>query len=268
MRVTVIYDNHAGYRKGPLGAHGFSVFVEVDGTGVLVDTGADGEVLLGNMEKLGVSPGEIDYVFLTHGHYDHTGGLKALLEARRNPVEVIAHPEIFRHRIAIKPFRRNIGMPFTREELEDAGARFVLKREPFEFAPGIWSSGEIPRRTWDRAVGYIEENGNLVRDTVPDDVALIIDSGEESVVITGCGHSGVLNIVQHARNLLDRPVGVLMGGLHLLGVGRELLDDIVNNPPAGKIYAGHCTGVDSYAYLKSRLGDGMGLLHVGRSFEI
>jgi len=268
MKVTVIYENHAGFRKGLLGAHGFSALVEHRGTRVLVDSGTDGNVLLNNMDELGIKPDLIDYLFITHGHYDHTGGLKALLESREEPLKVIAHPGIFAKRIALKPRRRNIGIPFSREELEGLGAEFIMKTEPFEFAAGFWSSGEILRRTWDRAVGYVEKEGKLEKDHVPDDIALIVDLGQSIAVITGCGHSGVLNIAWHAEDISGKQVRALIGGLHLLGAKKELLDEVVERIDAERLYAGHCTGIDSYAYLKARLGDRVEPLHVGKTIEL
>lgn len=177
------------------------------------------------------------------------------LKARGKRIRVIAHPGIFRRRIALKPHRRKIGIPFTREELEELGAEFILSEKPFEFAPGFMSSGEIERRTWDRAVGYLEENGELLRDPVIDDIALIVDLGDSIAVIIGCGHSGILNIARHAEDVLGKPVKALIGGLHLSGASKELLNDVVEKIDAEKLYAGHCTGIDSYAYLKKRLGD-------------
>ncbi|MCD6373510.1 MAG: MBL fold metallo-hydrolase [Thermococcus sp.] len=268
MKLTVVYENHAGFTKGLIGGHGFSALVEHEGTRVLIDAGTDGKVLLNNMDALGIEPGSIDYLFITHGHYDHTGGLKALLEARSEPLKIIAHPAIFRRRIALKPRRREIGIPFAREELEELGAEFVLRKEPFEFAPGLWSSGEIPRRTWDRVVGYVEEGGRLIRDLVPDDMALIIDLGDSAAVITGCGHSGVLNIVWHAEDVLGKPVRELIGGFHLGGAKKEFLNDIVERIDAERLYAGHCTGLNEYAFLKARLGGRIEPLHVGKIIEL
>ncbi|AFL94500.1 hypothetical protein containing metallo-hydrolase/oxidoreductase domain [Thermococcus cleftensis] len=268
MRLTVLYENHSGFRKGLLGSHGFSVLVEHDAVKVLVDTGTEGRVLLNNMEKLGIAPDEMDYVFITHGHYDHTGGLKEFLRARGRRIGVIGHPEMFRRRIALKPHPRQIGIPFTREELEELGAEFVLKSEPFEFAPGLWSSGEIPRLEWDRAVGYVERGGELRKDRVPDDIALIIDLGESVAVVTGCGHSGILNITRHASTITGKPIKALVGGFHLIGADRKLLDDVVENLDVEKLYAGHCTGIDSYAYLKAKLGGKIEPLHVGKTIEL
>ena len=268
MKLTIVYENHAGFKKGLLGAHGFSALVEHNGRRVLVDTGTDGSVLLHNMEELGIEPSSIDFLFVTHGHYDHTGGMKALLEARTKPLKVIGHPEIFRKRIALKPRKRDIGIPFSREELEELGAEFVLRKEPFEFAPGFWSSGEILRRAWDRAVGYVEKDGRLTKDPVPDDIALIVDLGNEVAVITGCGHSGVLNIAWHAEDVSGKPVKALIGGLHLIGAKKEVLDEVAERIDAEKLYAGHCTGIDSYAYLKAILGGRIEPLHVGKVIEL
>ena len=268
MKLTVIYENHAGFRKGLLGAHGFSALVEHGGTRVLVDTGTDGSVLLHNMGELGIDVDGIDFLFITHGHYDHTGGMKAFLEARTKPLRVIGHPEIFRNRIALKPQRRDIGIPFSREELEELEAEFVLRKESFEVAPGFWSSGEILRRTWDRAVGYVERNGKLERDSVPDDMALIIDLGDGAAVVTGCGHSGILNIAWHAEDVSGKPVRALIGGLHLNGAKRGILDEVAARIEAERLYAGHCTGIKSYAYLKAMLGDRIEPLHVGKTIEL
>ena len=259
MKVTILYENHAGFRKGLLGGHGFSALVEHK-LRVLVDTGTDGDVLINNMKVLGIEPDSIDYLFITHGHYDHTGGMKAILQARSKPLRVIAHPGIFQRRIALKP-RREIGIPFTREELEELGAEFVLSEKPFEFAKGFMSSGEIERTTWDRAVGYLPDG---IRDPVKDDMALVVDLGSEVAVITGCGHSGVINIVRHAEKVSKKPVKALIGGLHLMGAKEELLEDVIGNVKT-KLYAGHCTGLEAFAYLRCRLGAEP--LHVGKVIE-
>ncbi|WP_461866431.1 MBL fold metallo-hydrolase [Thermococcus sp.] len=267
VTITIVVENHSGFKKGLYGAHGFSALVEHKAK-VLVDTGVDGEVLLKNMTELGISPEDIDYLFLTHSHYDHTGGLKSLLEARRGRLKIIAHPAVFSKRVALKPHLRDIGIPFSREELESLGADFILSNDPFQFAEGIWSSGEIERSTWDRAVGYLLKDGKLIRDPVKDDMALIIDGKDGITVITGCGHSGILNIARHAQKLMSKPVKALIGGFHLASAKEDILEDVVQNLKAEKLYAGHCTGVESFSYLRCKLGKKVEPLHVGKIIEL
>ncbi|MBP1912952.1 MBL fold metallo-hydrolase [Thermococcus stetteri] len=251
--ITILFENHAGWKKGLIGYHGFSALVEHNEYRVLVDTGTDGRVLLNNMRELGVEPDSIDALFLTHGHYDHTGGMVELLKARSEPLDVYAHPGIFARRVALKPRRREIGIPFIREELEALGAVFHLSEKPFEFLPGFISSGEIERKTWDMAVGYLVEGVKEIKDPVKDDIALILDLGRKVAVITGCGHSGILNIARHAVGLTGKPITALIGGFHLRGAPEHLLDDAVKGLKelgVERLYAGHCTGIDEYAYLK------------------
>lgn len=257
MKVTILFENHAGWRKGLIGYHGFSALVEHDGYRVLVDTGTDGKVLLNNMRELGIDPDSIDALFITHGHYDHTGGIAELLKARSEPLDVYAHPGIFARRIALKPKRREIGIPFTREELESLGAVFHLSEQPFEFLPGFISSGEVERKTWDRAVGYLVASGKEVKDPVKDDIPLILDLEDGIAVITGCGHSGILNIARHAMEVTRKPIKALIGGFHLRGAPEHLLDDAARGLKklgVKRLYPGHCTGIDEYAYLKVHFG--------------
>ncbi|WP_048148000.1 MBL fold metallo-hydrolase [Palaeococcus ferrophilus] len=270
MKLTIIFENHAGWKKGLLGYHGFSALVEHDGYRVLVDTGTEGKVLLHNMHELGVEPDSIDALFLTHGHYDHTGGLKAFLEERGEGVGVYAHPGIFERRVALKPRVREIGIPLTRAELEKLGARFYLNDGPKELLPGFISSGEIPRVYWDRAVGYLVREGPYLRDPVRDDMALIVEVKGGIAVITGCGHSGILNIAEHAARLTGKPIKALIGGFHLRGAKTELLRQTVGGLKAlgvEGLYAGHCTGTDEYAYLRAHL-ENVEPLHVGKVVKL
>ncbi|MBO8175314.1 MAG: MBL fold metallo-hydrolase [Thermococcus sp.] len=272
MRITILFENHSGFKKGFFGGHGFSALVEHKGYKILVDTGVDGEILLKNMNALGIKPADIDYLFLTHGHYDHTEGLKALLEARGGKkLTIIAHPEIFVKRVALKPHLRDISLPFKREQLEELGAEFILTRDPIQIIEGIYSSGEIERVTWDRAVGYKIENGKLVKDEVKDDMALILDLGDSIAVITGCGHSGVINIAMHAQKLMNKPIKVLIGGFHLIGAKPEILKETVeklNELKVEKLYAGHCTGFEAMSSFMIEFGKAFEPLYVGKAIEL
>ncbi|WP_148233448.1 MBL fold metallo-hydrolase [Pyrococcus sp. NA2] len=268
MKITIVFENHSGYRKGLIGYHGFSALVESNGYKILVDAGTEGKVLLNNMEELGIDVDDIDALFITHGHYDHTGGLKELLKGRSEPLEIYGHPDIFRKRIALKPKRRDIGIPFTKDELEALGAKFNLTPDPVEIVPGFLSSGEIRRETWDRAVGYFPDGS---KDPVKDDMALIVEEGENVAVITGCGHSGIINIATHATRLTEKTITALIGGFHLRGIRKEMLEEVVNklkDLEVKKLYAGHCTGIEEFAYLWSNLKNNVEGIYVGKEIKI
>lgn len=271
MEIKILFENHSGFKRGFLGGHGFSALIEHKNYRILVDAGADGVTLLKNMEALDVSPDRIDYLFLTHGHYDHTGGIKALLERRSKSLPIIAHPDIFAKRVALKPHLRNIDIPFPKKVLEALGAEFILVKEPFQIIGDIWSSGEIERKTWSRGVGYRVENGKLIKDDVRDDMALILDLGNVMGVITGCGHSGILNIIMHAQSLLNKPVKALIGGFHLIGSKEKLVKDATRGLKelgVQKIYAGHCTGFEAIASFMYTFGKNVEPLYVGKVMEL
>ena len=180
-----------------------------------------------------------------------------------------AHPGIFKRRIALKPGLREIGIPFGRDELEELGARFHLNRSPIEFLSGFVSSGEIERITWDRPVGYLIKRDKIIPDPVLDDMALIVDLEDGIAVITGCGHSGIINIAKHSIRLMGKPIKALIGGFHLRGADERILIETaeeLGKIGVEKLYTGHCTGIEEFAYLKTKLGNVEGL-HVGKVVE-
>ncbi|NJE25101.1 MBL fold metallo-hydrolase [Thermococcus sp. MV5] len=271
MRSIVLFENHAGFKKGLLGYHGFSLFIDYDGRRILVDVGTEGKILLHNMKALEIDPEKIDAVVLTHGHYDHTGGLREFLRVRRSTIDIYAHPEIFLQRIALKPKLRDIGIPYLQEELETLGANFILDKKPLKIFDGVWTSGEIKRVTWDRRVGYIVKDNGLIKDPVRDDIALVVEDGESVIVITGCGHSGILNIVMHAQNLLNKPIKALIGGFHLMGSDEKLRRDAIRGLKdlgVQKLYAGHCTGFEAMASFMYTVGKNFEPLYVGKVIEL
>jgi 7,8-dihydropterin-6-yl-methyl-4-(beta-D-ribofuranosyl)aminobenzene 5'-phosphate synthase len=152
--LTILTNNYAK-GAGLRGEHGFAVHLRREGTDetgttprrVLFDTGQTGEVLAHNAAAVGIDLKEIDALVLSHGHYDHTGGLDAIIQARAgpNPLPVYAHPAAFDVKLRLQPRRRDIGSPFSRAHLERAGLALQLSEAPLHIAEDLWATGEVPR---------------------------------------------------------------------------------------------------------------------------
>ena len=277
--VTCVVVDDAGYDTTFLGQFGLSMFLEVASGDVnrrfLIDTGLSHEALLHNMGILGIDPRSIDYIFLTHCHYDHTGGLGGLLDETREGVFVVAHPEIFRSCYTVKPSMRYIGMPegCGRKAIESKGGHLVLASAPIEIMPGVVSTGEVERVT-----GYeppedvfIIKEGELVRDPELDDMSLVVNVKDRGlVVLAGCSHSGIVNIMKQARRItgIDK-IAAVIGGFHLRIAGEEQLSKTVEElSKAGMVCAGHCTGFGALKAISEEMGDSFKLLQCGTRLEI
>ncbi len=266
-RIVFLADDYAGYEsRGLLGQHGLSVFIEViDKDGkvhrVLFDTGQYADGIIHNANLLGVDLHSIDAIVLSHNHYDHTGGLLGILKNIGKRVPVVAHPDVFKPSIYIArtSVRLNIGVPFRRVELEEAGADFVLVKTPLEVAPGVFFLGEIERKHPDLAPvlreNYTIVNGVLTRHELRDDTGIVVvvnDVG--AIVIGGCSHSGIINIVKTAEKITGEKPYAVMGGFHLLGFTEEEINNIIKlfrEEGVEEVHAGHCTGLRAeYLFLK------------------
>ncbi len=251
MKVAILVDNYltqlSSIRLRLLGEWGFAAYVY--DYKILYDTGLTGTVLLNNMRALGISPDEPDYLVLSHRHIDHTGGVKALLSARSRPLTVIAHENLFAKAYAKDEGGEvEIGVDFTPEYLRSKGAELILIKEPYKVAEGVWASGEIPRRWGPSHTG-------AVSDLVPDDMALYIKRPEGLVAITGCGHSGVENIVEYGLQVTgaDRLYAII-GGLHFMGLSEERVKEAalyLKGKSPRLVVGAHCTGVSGMAALQS-----------------
>ncbi|OLN33081.1 MBL fold metallo-hydrolase [Desulfosporosinus metallidurans] len=220
LKVTILVENTVGVPLGLLSEWGLSMLLDFGDERILFDTGEQGN-LMSNAQILGHDLRQVDRLILSHGHYDHTGGLLKFLQYRGR-IPVYAHPDLF-----IGHYGRGFngqgdkynGVPFCSEQLESAGAEFHWHRDPVELSPGLWLSGEIPRESAfeqvdDRLVEIKE--GKVVPDTIPDDFSLFYVTDQGLVILLGCAHSGLVNIVEHAKRVTgeDR-VRAIIGGTHL-----------------------------------------------------
>ena len=269
--VTVLVDDMCS-RRGLRGEHGLALLVEREGRRVLYDVGQSG-LFLENARSRGLDLATVDAVVLSHGHYDHLGGLEAFLAFRGGEVDVYCHHDAFRPRLQRLGGRTvgQVGSPVSRERLEELGARFhFVGKDAVEVVPGITVSGEVPRDAGpENLIGEIfvrreEEEKNAeqgIDDYVVDpllcDLFLLVSTDEGVAVLTGCAHAGLENILAEAERLAggSRIVG-LMGGFHLFrATAEELLDLVSHLETLGlrRLVPLHCSGFLARTELRRHL---------------
>jgi len=269
IQITTLSENTANY--GFLAEWGLSILVKVDGMNILMDTGLS-STAAHNAQLLGIDLSTIDKIVLSHGHADHTGGLRDVLRLKRE-VEVIAHPDIW----ASKYTRRDkqarehyIGIPFSREELESFGARFKLTKESVRISEHTITTGEIPMVSGYEQVEdnlFVREDGHFRQDLLADDLALVIDAEFGLVVILGCAHHGIINTLRHAQKLTGKnSIYAAIGGTHLIRASEERLEKTVDDLKyigIKKLGTSHCTGFPAESRLFQEFGEAFFLNNSG-----
>lgn len=273
INITTLAENTAN--TGLMAEWGLSILIEVDDKRILLDTGASFSAIY-NAQILGVDFNTVDLIVLSHGHYDHTGGLKDIL-TRRGPVDVVAHPDIWGKKYSFGELdnKRYIGIPFHREHLENLGARFNLSRDPVWITENIVTSGEVPFTTdyeeTDQSLYVMEEN-NAVRDTFPDDLSLAIKTDKGLAVFLGCAHRGMINIIRHFRTITgEERIYSIVGGTHLISASPERLDRTVKElkkTGIQKLGVSHCTGFEASARLSAEFRDIFFLNSAGTRYKL
>jgi 7,8-dihydropterin-6-yl-methyl-4-(beta-D-ribofuranosyl)aminobenzene 5'-phosphate synthase len=273
LRITILCENTAS-PAGLIGEHGFSALIERGKEKVLFDTG-QGLGLMHNAELLGVDLTGIKEVVLSHGHYDHTGGLKDLL-FETGGARITAHPHIFQAKYA----RRNgelryIGIPFSPTAIEGWGGDFRLSKVAVEVAPGITTTGVVPRtipfEERDKDLLVKTDNG-FKEDELLDDLSVIIDTPKGTVVLLGCAHAGLINILSHVRARMgNSSFSWIIGGTHLGFYGPERLEEVIGELrsfPIDNIGVSHCTGLYAGARLAQEMGGRLHFCNVGAVIEV
>jgi 7,8-dihydropterin-6-yl-methyl-4-(beta-D-ribofuranosyl)aminobenzene 5'-phosphate synthase len=261
IKITTLSENTA--ELGFLAEWGLSMFIEADGLNVLFDTGA-GTAAVHNAQLFGIDLATVDKIVLSHGHRDHTGGLREVLMRMKKNVEIIAHPDIWAAKYSRRGKNREqfSGLPFRRELLENLGARFNMTREPVHLIDRFLTTGEIPMLSDYEEIDsglFDKETGEMLPDELADDLALVIDTEYGLVVILGCAHRGVVNTLKHAQKLTGKElIYAAIGGTHLLNAPRERWKKTVADlRKMGVQYLGvsHCTGFEASAYLAQEFGE-------------
>jgi 7,8-dihydropterin-6-yl-methyl-4-(beta-D-ribofuranosyl)aminobenzene 5'-phosphate synthase len=289
VKIYTLLDNHAEFNSSVIAQHGFlaqhglSILLKITSKNVerniLLDTGSTADTILYNMNILGLQPGCIDMIFLSHCHYDHTGGLTGLLKAIDKEVPVIAHPAIFRENYDFRPsLKVYAGMTEEngRQAITDNKGRLVLIDEPFNLMDGVISTGEVERTVDYEEPGvevYNVQDGKIVRDVIMDDMSIVINIKNKGLLVaTGCSHAGIVNILKQAMKItgIHKIYGVV-GGFHLMGATSERINQTIAVLQAMDIklvLGGHCTGFKALSKMADELGEKFICLNSGLTYEL
>ena len=314
VAITVLVDNRADlivkstdtvkrFTEEPLLAeHGFSALVDLKAAGVRIlwDAGITRIVLLENMRRMELDTASIDKIALSHGHGDHTASVAEVLNSipsypeprewepgashedilawvKRREIPIVAHPAAFRERWGFKDDGGKYGpiQPPPGDEWSALGGRIVLSDSPHQLEMGCWTTGGIPRLSFE-SVGipkkvYYREGENFLRDEVEDDQAVVINIKDKGLVIlSGCAHSGIVNTVNYARQLsgVDQ-VYAILGGFHLARATDEDIQRTVDALSALQptvIVPSHCTGFRATAQFAEQIPEAFVLGLVGTTY--
>lgn len=279
VQITVLIEDSKISTKPKLkNKHGLSFYIQAEigdeKVTVLMDAGPSSDALLHNVDVLDVNLEDVDVVVLSHGHYDHTGGLIDALKQMKKRVPVIGHPTVFDPKLKLMPHLRLIGAPFRSSDVESAGGVPILATGPVKVADGITTTGEVPRTTGFECVRgfWTVRNRSFVDDVMVDDQSLIIDIEEKGLaIVSGCAHSGIINSVQYAQKITGNSrVYAVLGGFHLWNADDTTIQATVDElEKLDLAFVGpcHCTGKKAIKKAAEVFGNRFHLLQMGDSIK-
>ncbi len=271
MRFVTLVENSC---KDGLGcAHGLSIYAETQKHKILFDAGPDGDLLISNAQKLGVDLKEVDIAVLSHGHYDHAGGLRAFLETNSIAKVYIHTLAATRGHYATENVGwRKIGMdPSIVRDYEN---RVILTGDHFRIDEELCLFSDIKSADFisDSNSSLFEEvDGKYIPDPFHHEQNLLIREGEHLHLMAGCAHRGIINILRRGEEIGNKVPDSVIAGFHLTnpGLKKDLPEPFVRRVGVELkkypciYYTGHCTGLNPYAVLKDELGDKLNYLKGG-----
>ena len=247
------------------GEWGFAALVTVDGRRILFDTGANDDTVLRNLKALKLDLADVETVILSHNHWDHVTGLLPLRRQymAASPTalsRVYGGLGIFWPRISAAG-QVDDTMLRIRSAYAATGGAVTEVAKPIELFPGVWLTGPVPRvhpeRNWS-VTGRVRSPTGDVEDTVPEDMALVIQTDQGLIFVFGCGHAGVINTLEHARKTIDpAPVKAIIGGLHLFAADdTHLAWTAAQLKTFGvqQLVGAHCTGIEAVYRIRELAG--------------
>ena len=244
VKIVCLVDDSPspGYRA----EHGIAFFLESRCLRMLFDTGQSGDVLLANADRAGIDLGWLGLIALSHGHYDHTGGLMKAL-GRSGTIRLLAGEGAFHKKYVRRQGElKSIGIPFSADELWHH-CDVVLRSDPTMICDCIWTTGAVPRAVpfEQPDPNFLEGDGALAVDQFRDDQSLVVDSDAGLMLLCGCCHAGLVNTMEHVRKAFGRYPSIVAGGLHLEKAADERIAATVAALKAAgvsRFLPGHCSG--------------------------
>ena len=243
-----------------IGEWGYSALIEVDGKKILFDTGNRPETVLQNARDLGIDLSEVEDVILSHNHGDHTGGLITLRKALRakNP-KALSRIHVGKAIFSERANSKN-SIWQTRDTLIALGSEFIIYDKPTEIFPGVWLTGQVPRihaeKNWSGR-GQIVTLSGLIEDNIPEDLSLVVDTDDGFVLVSGCGHAGIINTMEHiVAHIHPGKIITAIGGFHLVAASDEDLAWTASKLQSfglEQMIGSHCTGIDALYTLRGHL---------------
>lgn len=268
LRITIL---STMLSERAIGEWGFAALIEADGHRILFDTGNRPDTVIENARTLGIDLSDVEDVVLSHNHRDHTGGLESLRRAlaSENPdalSRALVAPGIFWQRLG-RPGRYE-QMTTRKSAYESLGGKFIEYTKATEIYPGIWLTGPVPRIHAEKNYGnpsspqHADRNvlspEGPVEDNVPESMSMVINTSEGLVVLSGCGHAGMINIIEHARSIVrPAPLHAAVGGFHLLHADDQVLDWTASrlvDTGLENFVGAHCTGIEPVFRFRELLG--------------
>lgn len=273
IKATIVSENCVYHLPGAVAEHGLSIFMETDRGNYLLDTGA-GKAIVNNAMVLGLDLKSIKGIIVSHHHWDHTGGIGPVLDLTGG-VNIYAHPEFFKESYSVTgSTARYIGVPYPRPLLEAKGAKFRFSDQFREIEPGLWLTGEVPRRT-DYEIGdqkqMIRSGEGYVKDDLRDDQSVVVETDKGLFVILGCCHSGIINTLGYiVEKMGRRDIHTVIGGTHLGPVSdaqRAKSIDALKGFDIERLGVSHCTGQKTALLLAGAFGERFFFCNVGTVVE-